>query len=703
MPTHRRPEQASEPKRRRGDSSARNLTPPTPEPATWWGTQLRLGPLPGRRSAALLQRNILIALGIVLFGVLATAGPAVVQNARQHTQTIGDRERITLASKPRDNPSIGLVYEGLNAAAPDAPCAGSYELINPETCSHGPDLAPPGLSVTKDVPAVTAAEPVPGTPHPERGIVPADSTVIADDGGISLVPSAPAIISDPVPGDAEYALGANGVACSGDGRSGNRVQILYLYEFGTPSRFPLYRGSIRAWAAGVDAVYDASAKETGGSRHVRYVTTVGCAVDVAEVQLATGSLDSFEHSIAALQKLGYNRTDRKYLLFADSHRYCAIGTFVADSRPGAGNRNNGGPSYGRVDSGCWSTVMAAHELTHMLGAIMSDAPNASKAGHCTDDYDLMCWRDSTRTTVRVVCPQREQEQRLDCNHDDYYNADAPKGSYLDQHWNVADSGFLLAGRQATSPAISTAAPPPSAGDTPARVPVAPAPATQQDVVLEARDVTSTSARITWTPAAEGIRYAVAVDGAVVGTTTAARISLVGLRPDTAYSVEVLLDDGRKPYAAATDVRTAPAARPADNTWFVLENALTGGAADVYAARTANGTPIVLNRSEGGSQQQWKLVPAAGGSYQLVSKATGKCVLPLSSNPAAGQPLVQSDCTPGDSSQRWTVVKTDHGFSLSSTVGGFVVGAGEQRFGGTRLLVLQHPDGSRHQSWAALPD
>jgi len=60
-----------------------------------------------------------------------------------------------------------------------------------------------------------------------------------------------------------------------------------------------------------------------------------------------------------LQTLGYNRNDRKYLMFADKSVYCGIATYIADTRAGLGNRNNGGPSYGRVDSGCWSSVMAA--------------------------------------------------------------------------------------------------------------------------------------------------------------------------------------------------------------------------------------------------------------------------------------------------------------------------------------------------------
>nr|BFE69543.1 hypothetical protein GCM10020092_028440 [Actinoplanes digitatis] len=253
-----------------------------------------------------------------------------------------------------------------------------YEL-DEETCTHGPDTAPAGLAVSRDVPPVTVKAPEPEEPRREAATVPPDAEIVRDQGGSSLSPGAPALIPDAAPGEADFIMGAHDVACEGDGRTGKRVQVLYLHEFGTPSRFTGFVGSIRTWSAGVDQIFDASAAETGGSRHIRFVTTPQCRVDVAEVQLPEGALESFTGNIAALQTLGYNRTDRKYLIFADTNVYCGIGTFIADSRPGLGNRNNGGPSYGRVDSGCWSSAVAAQQTTQMLGALLQDSPNSTGA------------------------------------------------------------------------------------------------------------------------------------------------------------------------------------------------------------------------------------------------------------------------------------------------------------------------------------
>jgi hypothetical protein len=707
----------------------------------------------GRRRASSSSRLVLpLALGVAVIAVGALAGPSVVGRGWRTGPAGADRERITFASVPKDAPELGLVYRGLKEAPTDALCAGAYEMDDPETCTHGPDPAPAGLKVSRDVSPVTRPAAEPQTPTREAPDVPSDAEIVRDEGGTALASSQPALVPDAAPGDADFIMGSHDVACEADGRAGKRVQVLYLHEFGAPSRYSEYLGSIRNWAAGVDAIFDASAAETGGSRHVRFVTTPSCQVDVAEVQAPTGALTSFTTTIDALQKLGYNRADRKYLLFADANVYCGIGTFIADHRPGVGNRNNGGPAYGRVDAGCWNAATAARELTYNLGASLQNSPNATVPGHCADDYDLLCTRDDANTTLRTVCPDKKHERLLDCNHDDYFSTQPKAGSYLAENWNVAQNEFLLkgdggddlpvdnapakkpaapptslaasgptaspgpaapdAGGDGVSPTTPTAADPESGGAASVRPSALPAtsaattaPAEQLtapvQAVLEIREPTSTAVRLTWSAASDDAKYDVSVDGVLIATTVATRAHLIGLRPDTKYQVTVQVAGDAKRYTARGEAATAPAAQPADNSWFVLTNSLTGGAADLYAAREADGTPIVLNGNDGGAQQQWKLVPAGGGVFSLVSKASGKCVVPQGNNPAVGTPLVQGDCATDDV-QHWAVKRTDHGFSLSTTVGGLVVGAGTQRFGAHRVLVLQQPERARHQSWTALP-
>ena len=722
--------------------------------------------LPGRRRFDTSSHRLMpIALGLALLGVGGLVAPSVVQSVSG-----GGSRSLTLTALPADDPGQGMIYDGLTPAKDDSLCAGSYALDD-QTCTHGPDPAPAGLTVGTDVSPVTAKAPEPVLPTIETAAVPSDAEIARDEGGSALTAGAPALIPDAAPGEADFVMGTNNVACESDGRSGQRVQVLYVHQFGTPSRYTDFLGSIRAWSAGVDQIFDQSAGETGGSRHVRFVTTPECRVDVAEVQLPAGALDSFTATMSALQTLGYNRTDRKYLMFADANVYCGISTYIADHRPGLGNRNNGGPSYGRVDAGCWSATMAAHELTDELGAVLSGSPNSSGAGGCLDEYDLLCGADRSGKPVRAVCP-KSHETRLDCGHDDYFSTSPKVGSYLANNWNVASSEFLLrsdggddipdagvAAEPSAGPSASAAAPDPAASSvTPSAAGIADpgvsasstaadagatttvGPAVRNDTgtdqpstdpssslsvgatvrdavdrtigtvhtgatpapvqaVLEIRDPTSSSVRLTWSAASPTATYEVSVDGAPIATTKATRARLIGLKPDAKFAVTI---KSGPHYTARSTAETAPAARPAQNSWFVLTNALTGGAADLYAARTAIGTPLTLAESDGDAEQQWQLVPAGNGSYSLVSQATGKCVVPLDGNPVAGAPLVQGDCTAGNGGQ-WSLQASDYGFTLRTTVGDLVVGVGNQRFGAHRVLELQNDSAQRHQSWTAVPD
>lgn len=54
----------------------------------------------------------------------------------------------------------------------------------------------------------------------------------------------------------------------------------------------------------------------------------------------------------------------------------------------------------------------------------------------------MCYSDEPYYPImQQLCPA-DHEQRLDCNHDDYYHTNPQPDSYLATHWNVADSQFL---------------------------------------------------------------------------------------------------------------------------------------------------------------------------------------------------------------------------------------------------------------------
>ena len=349
---------------------------------------------------------VIVRLLLSLVALLCTALPAA---AAQQAPAV-----------PAERPAKGLVYDGLVPARAGGPCeAGHFEIRHAARalgCTHGPDAAPAGVDVTDRPTTAELAE-----ADPES--------------------------SAPIP-------------CLDDGVSGYRVQAIYAYPAGTASRFSTVAPSIRDWAgSNVDAIFDASAQETGGTRHVRFVTEstgTGCQVDVDEVALSSRGDDSFDATISELEALGYDDANRKYLVWMDSNVYCGIGQVYSDDRASSDNWNNGNAPTGmvaRVDARCWGSTgvpAEAHELMHTLGGVQDSAPNSTArfggaaGGHCSDEYDVMCYDDDGTgpSATTIVCSNTSGNRRFDCGHDDYFHTHPPSGSYLARHWNTADSRFL---------------------------------------------------------------------------------------------------------------------------------------------------------------------------------------------------------------------------------------------------------------------
>lgn len=235
------------------------------------------------------------------------------------------------------------------------------------------------------------------------------------------------------------------VTCLDDGTSGNRVQALYVVAAGRPDRSAEVIPQIRHWVADVDAIFSGSSVGYGVDMTVRWVHDSDCVVDVKTVVVPAGAIDSFSDTIDALDVAGYNKPGRHYLTWVDSSEYCGIAATFNDDSFGPENAHNGAWSlYARVDRDCWGYdgLVEAHELTHMLGAVQASAPNATGNGHCTDEYDIMCYEDSDSVEMVYSCPDAAGELLLDCNDDDYFNPNPAPGSYLAEHWNVARSSFL---------------------------------------------------------------------------------------------------------------------------------------------------------------------------------------------------------------------------------------------------------------------
>ncbi len=347
-----------------------------------------------------------------------------------------------------EDPARGVVFDGLRPSPLNGPCRGTFELpvrsSRPATakvpCTHGPDPAPPGVDVRV-------------RREPELQLPGADS---------------------PLSGEA--AAASAGIPCYENGSDGYRVQVIYARASNVADRYADYAASFVQWTAAVDNVVRTSAQETNGTRHVRFVTDANCNLIVTRVTLTATGDDNFDNTVAELHSQGFSRTDRKYLVYVDANVYCGIGEYYHDdsfdTTPGS-NANNGHPqapgTVARVDNACWGRAnsVEAHELMHGLGGVQNSAPHSTGRGHCTDDYDRMCYVDAAGLPVSNECPATSHENVFDCNHDDYFSTNAPASSYLSSHWNTASSAFLA--RSAPDSGI----PPATAGRftplTPARI------------------------------------------------------------------------------------------------------------------------------------------------------------------------------------------------------------------------------------------
>jgi hypothetical protein len=382
------------------------------------------------RSRLVLAAGVMAAVAGI--GPLAAAAATVPASA----SSAPDQRLAEMAS-----PSAfrGLLYTGLSLGKTGSACAGAFEAKSRTGaslgCSHGPDPAPPGIDVRQGR---------------------SDQRVAADTSASNTGATRTA--------DAAGSGQVGSVGCIGDGVSGDRVQAIYAVPADHTDRSATVIPAIRStYAPRVDWQFNQSAAETGGVAHVQFVTEpdpsgTGCQLSVAVAHLSATGDDSFSNTVSELKGLGYNRTDRKYLVWMDSDVLCGIGSLYSDTKPGLNNLNDGyAAMFARVDSSCWDYA-EGHELMHTLGAVQQGAPHATTAGHCWDQPDEMCYDDGSGSTMVTVCTGRNPAL-FDCNHDDYFYAGTPPvGNWLATHWNTWNSGWLL---RAALTAVAGGSPPPS--------------------------------------------------------------------------------------------------------------------------------------------------------------------------------------------------------------------------------------------------
>ena len=267
---------------------------------------------------------------------------------------------------------------------------------------------------------------------------------------------------------------------------GHVIKVIYAYPANVGNRIGIYGPVIQA---GVKTISEFVTSESGGSLSTRFdIGTYEGAhcLDIQRVALPQAREYYSSPANQAFKKvaqdvfirLGPQGSPRDFLIYADMVTPAGIGgeaeafvnPGVSDTPAGAPTHNKGGMFavlYGRGGSDFFGSTagfpagttsrlqveIGLHELSHNLGAVQFSAPNSSGAGHCNDQFDLMCYEDGGSGSLFADpnCdgdlslpsdPYGADLQAWDCNKDDYFNPSPPGGSYLATHWNLADSAFL---------------------------------------------------------------------------------------------------------------------------------------------------------------------------------------------------------------------------------------------------------------------
>ena len=213
------------------------------------------------------------------------------------------------AAAPRDDQGDllrderrGLVFDGLQRR-PGGPCGDAFEIVERATdgrvrCTHGPDPAPDGVDVRRAAGVRRRARRRREPRAPQAGVAAAQV----------------------------------GIPCYGTGSDGYRVQLIYVRLTGSPDRSATLFPNFATWAATANTAYRDSAAQTGGVRNIRFVTDATCNLVIAKAEVSSAAMGNFSNYVSDLKAKGFNRSDRKYLTWADANTYCGIGELYIDDK-----------------------------------------------------------------------------------------------------------------------------------------------------------------------------------------------------------------------------------------------------------------------------------------------------------------------------------------------------------------------------------
>lgn len=210
----------------------------------------------------------------------------------------------------------------------------------------------------------------------------------------------------------------------------NTVQFIWTVAPGETLNMDVADSMLSDVAEQVNAMFWVDSDSAAAARLPAWKMTADCRLDI-KIDVAPGAVAASPGG--TIPPIGAT----KYMRVADDKDYCGYAFVFDDTRPGPENVHNG-DGYAAVARHCLNARVVAHELLHMIGAIQLDAPH-SDGGYHGNEFDVMGYPSRS---LRCKNPKL-----IDCGHDDYFSLQ-PSG-YLAEHWNSADSMFLVRVRRWT--------------------------------------------------------------------------------------------------------------------------------------------------------------------------------------------------------------------------------------------------------------
>lgn len=359
----------------------------------------------------------------------------------------------------------------------------------------------------------------------------------------------------------EIRVPGDGVQCTGDNTSGLRVQAIYAHAEDKPDRYDELKDYFQKIADNASNSVMASAKKTNGQATLKWVTDESCDITIAKVKLRATQDDSFSETINAVQKADFDDPSKIYLIWTEADLVCGLATYSTDDNPDPNkNINSRGTvsSYSRVDKPCWGES-ELHEIMHNMGAVQDSAPHSTKAGHCTDGYDVMCYGDGGQGSQTSGCNRIIDQYLLDCSNDDYFSANPEAGSYLATRWNLFNSNYLVTNKT-LPPDPSDTIPPP------------------KPYKVEVFDVTQDGFKIKWKlPGTEDIdKIHVEVNRGVKVVLRGAATetySIGSVKPGTTYKARVITFDANNNQSISEEVSFTTLATPVQEPGSIIPHDL----------------------------------------------------------------------------------------------------------------------------------